>query len=127
MPATQVERIEVIKGPEAAIYGSRGANGVVAIYTKRGKFMVRGMIEFTMQGYSTPKEYYVPKYPYREDDPFIDDRRTLLWVPYLEPDTNGSFETSFYTSDIKGYYILSVEGISMKGIPGSGTTVLSIQ
>lgn len=30
-----IDRIEVLKGPSAAIYGSRGANGVVIITTKR--------------------------------------------------------------------------------------------
>jgi TonB-dependent SusC/RagA subfamily outer membrane receptor len=32
-----VKSIEVLKGPSASIYGSRGANGVIIIYTKRGK------------------------------------------------------------------------------------------
>ena len=31
-----IERIEVLKGASAAIYGSRGANGVVLITTRRG-------------------------------------------------------------------------------------------
>lgn len=30
-----IDRIEVLKGPSAAIYGSRGANGVIIITTKR--------------------------------------------------------------------------------------------
>lgn len=31
-----IDRITVLKGPEASIYGARGANGVVVIRTKRG-------------------------------------------------------------------------------------------
>jgi TonB-dependent SusC/RagA subfamily outer membrane receptor len=34
---TEVASIDVLKGPEASIYGSRGANGVILIYLKRGK------------------------------------------------------------------------------------------
>jgi len=36
IPPTQVESIDVIKDGSAAIYGSRGANGVVLIETRRG-------------------------------------------------------------------------------------------
>ena len=121
LPPSEVERIEVIKGPEAAIYGSRGANGVIAIYTKRGKFMIKGMIEFGMLGYASPKEYYVPKYPYRADDPYLDDRRTILWVPYLITNSEGEATASFITSEVKGNFVISVEGINYKGIPGSGS------
>ncbi len=127
MNPSDVERIEVLKGSDAAIYGSRGANGVIAIYTKRGKFMIKGMIEFKMQGYATPKEYYSPKYPYRADDPFIDDRKTILWIPYLMTNSSGEAETSFYTSDIKGNYLITVEGINYKGTPGTGTSSFIIQ
>ena len=42
---TGPNRIEVLKGAETAIYGSKGANGVIAIYTKRGKFMKKGVID----------------------------------------------------------------------------------
>lgn len=35
--ADEVERIDVLKGPAATIYGLRGANGVIVVTTKRGK------------------------------------------------------------------------------------------
>ena len=37
MNPNDVNRISVLKGPSAGIYGSRGANGVIIIETKRGK------------------------------------------------------------------------------------------
>lgn len=114
-----VERIEVLKGPETAIYGSRGANGVIAIYTKRGKFMKRGVIDFQMLGYYTPREYYNPRFEYRSDDPIPDDRRTILWVPDLITDSKGEARVEFYTSDIKGKYTVIIEGISKEGTPGA--------
>ncbi|NJK87790.1 MAG: TonB-dependent receptor plug domain-containing protein [Bacteroidales bacterium] len=42
IPITDVDRIEILKGPSAAIFGSRGANGVIAVYTKRGEYMKKG-------------------------------------------------------------------------------------
>jgi len=36
LPTSQIKRISILKGPEASIYGVRGANGVVLIETKTG-------------------------------------------------------------------------------------------
>ena len=115
----EVDRIEILKGADAAVYGSRGGNGVIVVYTKRGKFYERGIVTFKMLGYSTPKEYYVPKYPQKDNDIFIDDRKTILWLPYLYTDSNGEADVSFYTSNITGRYRISTEGINYKGIPGA--------
>lgn len=127
MSLYDVQRIEVLKGPETAIYGSRGGNGVIAIYTKRGKFMKKGILEFKMLGYYTPREYYKPRYEYRQDDPFEDDRRTILWEPFITTDENGEYSSYFYTSDIKGRYFLRMEGISNNGTPGSAEMEIEVK
>jgi len=36
LPPSDVKSVNILKGGSAAIYGSRGANGVVIITTKRG-------------------------------------------------------------------------------------------
>jgi TonB-dependent SusC/RagA subfamily outer membrane receptor len=122
-----VERIEILKGPETAVYGSRGGNGVIAIYTKRGKFMKKGVLEFQMLGYATPKEYYNPKFEYRVDDVFEDDRRTILWIPTILIDANGEATATFYTSDVKGNFTIRAEGISNEGVPGIGETRFEVK
>lgn len=127
MGVTDIDRIEVLKGPEAAVYGIRGANGVIAIYTKRGKFMIRGEITFKMLGYSSPSEFYNPKYSPAKKDIFEDDRSTLLWIPELKTDINGKAEVNFYTSDIPGKYIITLEGLSPDGIPGTGISYIEIK
>jgi TonB-dependent SusC/RagA subfamily outer membrane receptor len=60
IPVEDVERIEILKGPSTAMYGSRGANGVIAIYTKHGTFMKKGEISFSMLGYHVVERYYSP-------------------------------------------------------------------
>lgn len=127
MSVLDVNRIEVLKGPEAAIYGVRGANGVIAIYTKRGKFMIKGQINFRMLGYSTPAEFYSPKYATQKPDIFEDDRLTLLWNPKIITDSEGRAEVTFYTSDMPGKYLITLEGISPEGIPGTGISYLEIR
>lgn len=112
-----VELIEVIKGPNASIYGSRGANGVIAVYTKRGEFMKRGFLDFKMLGYATPREFYSPDYSVRSTEGINDLRTTLYWKPDIVPDSLGKSTVSFYTSDIKGTYLLRVGGITSDGKP----------
>ncbi|HTF81083.1 MAG TPA: TonB-dependent receptor, partial [Cytophagales bacterium] len=56
---SDIESIEILKDANAtAIYGSRGANGVVIVTTKRGNFEQKPKIEFnTSQGWAwAPKE-----------------------------------------------------------------------
>jgi TonB-linked SusC/RagA family outer membrane protein len=48
IPATDIESIEIVKGPAAAsLYGSRAANGVVQITTRRGQFTGADRIRYT--------------------------------------------------------------------------------
>jgi len=127
MNPVDIERIEVLKGPDAAIYGVRGANGVIAIYTKRGKFMIKGQLDFKMLGYAIPSEFYSPKYTSPSFDPFEDDRRTLLWVPSLNTDSEGKAEISFFSSDIPSKYVITAEGISQSGEAGSGLLQIEVR
>lgn len=121
-----VELIEVIKGPNAAIYGSRGANGVIAAYTKRGDFMKRGYLDFKMLGYATPREFYSPDYSIRTTEGINDLRTTLYWKPDIVPDSAGKSTIGFFTSDIKGAYLMRVEGITSQGYPVSSYAVFNV-
>jgi len=89
--------------------------------------MRKGVLDFNMLGYATPKEYYNPRFEYKSDDPFRDDRRTILWVPNIIPGPNGELTTSFITSDVKGYYTIKIEGISEDGIPGVGIREIEVK
>jgi TonB-dependent SusC/RagA subfamily outer membrane receptor len=115
-----VERIEFLKGPSSAIYGSRGANGVISIYTRRGFFIKKGVLNFQMLGYYRPREFYSPRYGTQFDHLYPDDRSTLYWAPVLETDSLGMAEVEFYSSDTKGDFKIVLEGISEGGIPAEG-------
>ncbi len=122
-----VERIEIIKGPSAAIYGARGANGIVSIYTKRGKFMKKGVLEFEIQAYQNPREFYSPRYGTEFDDLLPDNRKTLYWKPDLVTGQDGRAKLRFFTSDITGDFDVRIEGVSVKGKIGSGTDQFSVR
>lgn len=121
-----VEYIEILKGPSAAIYGIQGANGVIAAYTKRGEFVKRGYLDFKMLGYATPREFYRTDYSQHLSTGINDLRTTLYWNPDLKIDDHGKATIHFYTSDQKGAFLFQVEGITTNGQPSGGWTLFRV-
>jgi len=112
-----VDRIEIIKGPSSSIYGVRGGNGVIAVYTKRGEFMKRGEIDFTLVGYQKPEKFVQGASPVSNNNLHVP--YTILWVPEL---------TDYFTATnllkckmpAEGKSIsLVFFGITVKGVPVS--------
>jgi TonB-dependent SusC/RagA subfamily outer membrane receptor len=118
IPVEDIDRIEILKGPSAAIYGSRGANGVIAIYTKRGMFMKRGVIELQMLGYYTPREFYQPKYEVYGDSQ-VYKPSAIYWIPEVRTGVSGKASVSFHVPGNTLKYMVVIEGISYEGHPGS--------
>ena len=121
IPMSNIDKVEVLKGGSAAIYGSRGANGVIAIYTKKGEAAVTqdyelvGAITKKVAGFSSRREFYSPQYiPENIDFPEPDHRTTLYWNPEVITE-NGKATLSFYTADDLGYFKIIVEGVSDSG------------
>jgi TonB-dependent SusC/RagA subfamily outer membrane receptor len=124
MLPSNVDFIDVLKGPRAAIYGSRAANGVVAIFSKDGteKATMRGQLggslNFQYPGYDYSRRFYEPKYDANQSKPVANDNRTtLLWKPYIKLDENGKALVSFYVGDTLGDYQVVLEGMSSEGTP----------
>lgn len=121
LTTNDVEKIEVFKGPAAAIFGSRGANGVIAISLKEGVDLVRptpiSLVKYIPLGYQKPKLFYVPKYEVDSvlKNPNPDLRTTIYWNPKLVSDANGSIHLNFYTADKASNYSVVLEGITVTG------------
>ncbi|MCC3153256.1 TonB-dependent receptor plug domain-containing protein [Hymenobacter sp. BT770] len=134
--ASEVESIEVLKGPQAAIYGSQAANGVIGVYTRRGSPAYKpssesapGVVVLNMPGYHCGREFYVPRYdsPHTNRE-FPDTRRaTLYWNPSVRTDAAGQAEVTFFTSDAKGGFQLQAEGLSGAGQPAQGRGSLRVE
>ncbi|MFN8256039.1 MAG: TonB-dependent receptor plug domain-containing protein [Bacteroidales bacterium] len=115
-----IEYVDILKGPSAAIYGMRGANGVIAVYTKKGFFMKRGEIRFKMLGFHTPKEFYSPKYETKTiTSGYNDFRKTVYWKSDIKTDRDGKARISFFQSDIEDDFEIVIEGMSRNGQVGS--------
>jgi hypothetical protein len=117
-----VDEVEVVKGPEGAIFGSRGSNGAIMITTKRGfDQSLRSSQKFNIKptmtlGYQTPVEFYSPRYetPEEQKNEASDLRTTIYWHPNVKI-VNGKADLNFYTADIPSIYSVIIEGISPEG------------
>lgn len=88
--ATDVERIELLIGPDAAFYGTRGSGGVFLIYTRSGKdldFFSRKGGQLVIQGFEPVLEFE----SYHQDlsKRTREKSNLLYWNPELETDENG--------------------------------------
>ena len=122
MDTFTVERIELLRGPSAAMYGSRGANGVILIYTKRGGGTRPKPVlspDFTIMGHAEEREFYSPKYDVKLDEHnALDYRATLFWNPSFTTDQNGKAKLKFFNSDHAERLQIAIEGLSIHGTPG---------
>ncbi|MGQ8338513.1 TonB-dependent receptor plug domain-containing protein [Sunxiuqinia sp. A32] len=121
--ARDIEEVAVFKDSKAAMFGSRGANGAVAITLRRGA--ERGLnLELAVNterimpmGYQKKSEFYVPKYQVESvrNNSQPDYRTTIYWNPGIDTDSTGVAHVKFYTADMPNDYHVVLEGISTDG------------
>lgn len=121
MKMSEIDKVEVLKSNEAAMFGSRGSTGVISIFSKSNGNFGFGMNEFPegvyerIIGFSPYREFYSPRY----NDENIhsqapDFRTTLYWKPDVQL-INGEAILSFFTCDNLSEYTIFVEGITSLG------------
>jgi TonB-dependent SusC/RagA subfamily outer membrane receptor len=128
IPPCDVETIDVLKGAEASIYGSRGANGVISVLTRRGgsnrdysKDIIPGVITTKKLGYSVAREFYAPRYDVQKQEHVRPDfRSTLQWSPNVKTDANGKATLTFWNTDGTGNMLIIAEGVGVNGRVGVG-------
>lgn len=90
-----VQSIDVLKdASSAAIYGSRGANGVIIITTKRGQ---TGPPKFTLESYGGPQIIY-GLLPYGNGEQYAERGREAFRQAgnYPDPNTNDELDKMFF-------------------------------
>ncbi|SHG72709.1 CarboxypepD_reg-like domain-containing protein [Chryseolinea serpens] len=119
-PAT-IESIELKEGA-ANLFGSVGGSGILAFYTKHGTVqeqLKKNVPVLKVPGYSYADIFASPDY--ERDQPAekkTDRRSTLYWNPTVETDaTTGEATVSFFAADQPGMYVITIEGITQKGVP----------
>ncbi len=117
---SNVESIEIFKGAAAAIFGSRGANGAILIYTKNGDQLKEleesnvGISTIIAKGFYRSREEYKPKYKAADYENIPKNRTTLFWIPYLVTDSQGKAEVSYLNSTKQAEYNIIIEGVGVK-------------
>lgn len=76
-----------------------------------------GMRRSTLEGYSTPVEFYSPDYS--DIAPFDTDfRRTLYWNPEVRPDSAGIATIRFFNNSTAKNFDVTTATISASGTLG---------
>ncbi len=114
-----IDRIEILRNADAAMYGIRGGNGVIAIYTKGYLGVVEDNYEeLRVRGLHQARAFYQPKYLTDDlDSPRPDQRITLYWSPQIITDVNGEASVRFFNSDRASNFEVVIEGITIDGQP----------
>ncbi|RFP65450.1 hypothetical protein D0N36_09290 [Hymenobacter lapidiphilus] len=133
IPVTDIEQVEVLKGASTSIYGVRGGNGVIAVYTKRGLGdysnvpAAAGVAVRQLPVFHRTREFYAPRYDAGRRSEKPDPRATTLyWQPRLTVLASGRARVSFYTADQAGTFRASVEGVSLAGQPAMAEAQLTV-
>ena len=119
--AREIDHIEVYKGASAAFWGSRGANSVIAIFTKyymgsEDSETSRKSI-FKIKGF-TPESTFKPL---GQDSTGlkVDKKITVYWSGNLQTDEAGNVNLNFINASNASYFTVHVEGITSEGVPFS--------
>lgn len=125
-----ISRIELLKNASAAIYGTRGANGVIVIHTRKGgenQPPERTSVAATVTGFISPGEFYVPRYETADVGTRLDRRDVLFWQPLGESGPEGLANLVFPLNDTAKRLRIVVQGISSEGIPISFVWLLPVR
>jgi len=114
------------------MFGSRGANGVVAVFTKKGGAedysdrYIPGTLTEKLAGYAPYREFYSPVYTKENLNSERPDHRILLyWNPNIFTE-KGKASIDFYSSDDISRFKVYVEGITNDGLICLGTTSFEV-
>ena len=119
-----VERIELLKGPEASIFGSRASGGVFIIYTRKGNelgHIPRKEGQLVFEGYTTALDFneYKESLSRRKEEKI----NLLYWNPQLETDENGKATISIPIPSDHSAIKIEASTISLDGKIGMASII----
>ncbi len=124
LPVDQIDRVEIYKGPDAAIFGMDTMGGVMAVYTKSGfeppkdGVAEQGLYAISLPGLQAPREFFSPDYSKDKPEHAKPDIRSLVhWQPTVVTDSTGKAKVEFWTTDNTGTIDIEVQGLTYSGKP----------
>ncbi|MBL7871350.1 MAG: carboxypeptidase regulatory-like domain-containing protein [Cyclobacteriaceae bacterium] len=129
LSASMVDRVEVITRASPQ-YGSRGSNGVIAIYTKSG-FSAQtpepNYLTYKIPGYNRSRPFYSPDYSDANNLKNPDFRTTIFWKPDLKTNNQGKASVEFYSADLATRYRIVVQGVTDRGVPVRAVSYITVE
>jgi hypothetical protein len=113
MSVSQIDRIEVINRIEP-IFGARGSNGIIAIYTK--SLAKNASISFDTSSYPNFQQVSIPAFSI--PNIFIQNPKlqsTIYWSPSVFSDKTGKITLKFSVGSLTQNRIIQVVGLDVKG------------
>ena len=112
----EISSIEIYKGPNASIFGVRGANGAIVAFSRRGAISERIIINYIMDGYYIPKRFTSSEAHLKEL--FFEDEsytQTILFHPYLSLNNEGKATLRIPMKNDPLFLNVTIEGIDSDG------------
>ena len=126
----KVKKIEVVK--RKYFSGPLILNGIVNFITYQPDASMISdphSVVVDYEGLQHRREFYSPVYETQEqiDSRLPDFRNVLYWSPTVRTDASGQTQINFYTSDVKGRFIVVLQGLTRDGVPGNGSAVFEVK
>lgn len=121
IPPQIIDFIEVLTGPEGAIYGLQGGNGVILINTTNHTWddepNLTGLSSFYPRGFHAAQSFGMRDYNNKETkaSKMPDLRTTIYWDGNIITNADGKASVNFFTADNPGTYLVTITGISEQG------------
>lgn len=125
----KIKKIEVMA--RKYYWGNLTCNGIVSYSTYEGDLagyeLDPAALVVSFQGLQLQREFAHPDYstPDKKASRMPDTRNVLYWQPDAVTGNRG-MQTSFFTSDLPGNYLIVVQGLSAQGVPGSKVVGFSV-
>lgn len=134
MSVSEIESIDVLKFGSGAIYGVRGANGVIVVKTTNGTYEAnkkstpnfKKLMLILLSGYSESVDFSSPDYSTDNTEEQLDGRSTIYWNPNVNTDGTSLTELSFYSADLPTTYRVVIEGLTKEGKPVRGEHLIKV-